>query len=149
MIKGSQRQDSTDSNSSTSRSDVKAINTTMMLLSQKIGYIVRNEKVLSKNILVLNDKLKKLDDKIVSVKDKSEGTGVNSDDLDPLKSQIEELYNKVKGLHNELDSLRDSIDSLRGGFASRSELKEIKYLVDAINPLEFITYKQLKEYIKK
>ena len=44
--------------------NVKAINATVMLLSQKIGYLVRNEKILSQNILVLNDKLKKLDDKI-------------------------------------------------------------------------------------
>lgn len=131
------------------RRDVKAINTTIMLLSQKMGYIVRNEKVLSKNILILNEKIKKLDEKVSNVNAQAMGGGASAEELDSAKSQIEELYNKVKGLKTEIDVLRSDLESLNTRYATKAELKELKYLVDAINPLEFVTYRQLKELLKK
>lgn len=131
------------------RRDVKAINTTIMLLSQKMGYIVRNEKVLSKNILILNEKIKKLDEKFSNVNIAASGIGLSSDELDSMKAQIEELYNKIKGLRTEVEVLRSELGSLNVKFATKAELKELKYLVDAINPLEFVTYRQIKELLKK
>ncbi len=160
MIKGNSAQKETNQQSSQEeqvskteeigiRRDVKAINTTIMLLSQKMGYLVRNEKVLSKNILILNEKIKKVEDKMSDLKSTGLGTGIAQEELDPIKAQIEELYTKIKGIKSEIDNLKFELDSLNNKFATKAEIRELKYLVDAINPLEFVTYKQLKELIKK
>lgn len=129
--------------------NIKAINATIMLLSQKISYLVRNEKILSQNILVLNEKLKKLEDKLNSQSGMQTTNGASSEDLDGVKAQISELYNKVTGLKQEIEQLSQNIDSIKGQFVTKKEFQEIKYLVDAINPLEYVTYKQIKDLVKK
>lgn len=129
--------------------NIKAINATIMLLSQKIGYLVRNEKILSQNILVLNEKLKKLEDKLNNQTSTQSSNGASSEDLDGVKAQISELYNKISGLKQEIEQLSQNVDSIKSGFVTKKEFQEIKYLVDAINPLEFVTYKQIKDLMKK
>jgi len=129
--------------------NLKAINATIMLLSQKISYLVRNEKILSQNILVLNDKLKKLEDKVNNQSGMQATSGASSEDLDAIKAQISELYNKISGLKQEIEQLNNSVDGLKDAFVTKKEFQEIKYLVDAINPLEYVTYKQIKDLVKK
>ena len=129
--------------------NIKAINATVMLLSQKIGYLVRNEKILSQNILVLNDKLKKIEDKISTLGNNENQGGASIEEIDSIKAQISELYNKIQGLKQEVEMLSQSIDNLKGEFVTKKEFQEIKYVVDAINPLEYVTYKQIKDLLKK
>ena len=129
--------------------NIKAINATVMLLSQKIGYLVRNEKILSQNILVLNDKLKKLEDKINTQGSVENTGGASLEEVESMKAQISELYNKIQGLKQEIESLSQSIDSYKREFVTKKEFQEIKYLVDSINPLEYVTYKQIKDLLKK
>ncbi len=126
--------------------ELKALNTTVMLLSQKMAYIVRNEKILSKNILILNEKINKLSEKS-SVK--SGDFGVDSEVTDSLSSKITELYEKQKAFKQDLEYIRASIDGLKESFVTKAELQELKYIIDTINPLEFVTYQQLKDLIKK
>lgn len=123
--------------------NIKAINTTVMLLSQKISYLVRNEKILSQNILVLNDKIKKLGDKFSSgdFGTTSAERQESSDDFEGAKTQTLELQNKIKELETEIEGLKEE-------FVTRKEFQELKYLLESINPLEFVTYKQLKEFKK-
>lgn len=128
--------------------NVKAINATIMLLSQKIGYLVRNEKILSQNILVLNEKIKKLEDKINNFSEINKSTQ-SFEELDTIKAQISELYNKISGIRQELEEVTNKLDNSKSDFITRKEFQEIKYLVDAINPLEYVTYKQLKDLMKK
>lgn len=128
--------------------NVKAINATIMLLSQKIGYLVRNEKILSQNILVLNEKIKKLEDKLNNVSEIHKSSQ-NFEELDTIKSQISELYNKISGIRQEIEEVSTKIDNSKSDFITRKEFQEIKYLVDAINPLEYVTYRQLKDLMKK
>ncbi len=128
--------------------NVKAINATIMLLSQKIGYLVRNEKILSQNILVLNEKIKKLEDKLNNASEINKSTQ-SFEELDTIKAQISELYNKISGIRQEIDEVVNKIDNSKSDYITRKEFQEIKYLVDAINPLEYVTYKQIKELLKK
>lgn len=130
-------------------SSVKAINTTIMLLSQKIGYLIRNEKILSQNIIVLNDKIKKLDLKIDTNQGNNSGNSINVEELDSLKSQIKELYNKINSLKADIEELSSKIDKQKEIYITRKEFMEMKYLIDSINPLEYVTYKQVKELLKK
>ena len=43
--------------------DIKALNSSVLLLSQKMNYLVRNEKILGRNFIILNKKLKAVENK--------------------------------------------------------------------------------------
>lgn len=125
--------------------EIKALNTTVMLLSQKMAYLVRNEKILSKNILILNEKLNKLAEKETSVQTSS----IDRAEIEEINSKIADLYEKQKLIKQDLDYIKNTIDNLKESFVTKEELQELKYIIDTINPLEFVTYQQLKDLLKK
>jgi len=125
--------------------ELKALNTTVMLLSQKMAYLVRNEKILSKNILILNEKINKVAEKSITVG----GSSTDSAQMEEINVQVVELYDKQKSIRQEMESLRTSIDNLKEVFVTKEELQELKYIIDTINPLEFVTYQQLKDLLNK
>jgi len=125
--------------------EIKALNTTVMLLSQKMAYLVRNEKILSKNILILNEKINKL----AEGGSKSQGSSVDLEEIENINSKIVDLYEKQKTIKQDMEYLKSNIDGLKDSFVTKEELQELKYIIDTINPLEFVTYQQLKELLKK
>ena len=40
--------------------DVRSLNSSILIITQKMKYLVRNEKILGRNLIVLNKKLKAL-----------------------------------------------------------------------------------------
>ncbi len=103
-------------------------------MTQKIKYIVRNEKILGRNLIVLNKKIKTLDEKI-TLNPKGNANEINSDEVNSLKQQVSMLQAQVEDLQSRL--------------ATKEEVKELKYVIDSINPLEFATLTQVKEMIEK
>ncbi|MBI5884642.1 hypothetical protein HZB89_00935, partial [archaeon] len=53
--------------------DIKALNATILVLSQKMSALVRNEKILGRNLLVLNKKVRDLQDQLASKPEAAEG----------------------------------------------------------------------------
>ena len=115
-------------------SDIRALNSSILLMTQKIKYIVRNEKILGRNLIVLNKKIKTLDEK-VTLNPQGAGTEINSAEVDSLKKQVALLEAQV--------------EDLQGRLATKEEVKELKYVIDSINPLEFATLSQVKDMIEK
>lgn len=113
--------------------DIRAINSSVLLLTQKMKYIIRNEKILGRNLIVLNKKLKSLEEKTVSPKEVS--GGASSDELKSLKKKVDLLEAQVSDLQSRL--------------VTKEEFLELKYIIDSINPLEFVTLSQVKEMIEK
>lgn len=103
-------------------------------MTQKIKYIVRNEKILGRNLIVLNKKIKGLDEKI-NLNPQGQSSETNSDEVSSLKRQIELLGAQV--------------DDLQSRLATKEDVKELKYVIDSINPLEFATLNQVKDMIDK
>jgi predicted nucleic acid-binding Zn-ribbon protein len=121
--------------SSRASQDVKALQSSILVLSEKIKYLVHNEKILSRNILVLNKKIAAKGDG---------GSGANSatsEQFRELQAEIKELKTKIKGLESTLEMM-----SRR--YAKAEDLKEMKYIIDNINPLEYTTVEQVKKLIK-
>lgn len=116
------------------REDIRALNSSILLITQKIKYVVRNEKILGRNLIVLNKKLKLLEEKVVSPKEIS-GEGASSEELNALKKKVELLEAQVSDLQQRM--------------VSREELQELKYIIDSINPLEFATLSQVRDLIEK
>ncbi|HOD89717.1 MAG TPA: hypothetical protein PKK56_01390 [archaeon] len=116
--------------------DIKALQSSIQLLSQKIKYIVHNEKILGRNILILNKKISAL-----NLQGTSEG-GINQE-------QINEIIKKQKELETKINNLQNTIELFSKRYAKAEELKEIKYIIDNINPLEYTTVEQVKKLIKE
>jgi vacuolar-type H+-ATPase subunit I/STV1 len=116
------------------RDDIRALNSSILLITQKIKYVVRNEKILGRNLIVLNKKLKRLEEKVVSPQNIS-GSGANSEEVEDLRKKI--------------DLLGAQLSDLQQRMVSKEDLKELKYIIDSINPLEFVTIKQVKDLIDK
>jgi len=116
--------------------DIKALQSSILVLSEKIKYLVHNEKILSRNILVLNKK----------VAAKGDGaSGVNA----ATAQQVKDLQDEIKELKTKIKGLESTLESFSKRYAKAEDLKEMKYIVDNINPLEYTTVDQVKKLIKE
>lgn len=112
------------------------MNSTLLLLSQKLRYAARNDKVLEHNMLVVSKRLRQLEERLQSVQATS-SAGV---DAGPVKELLESFK-------NDLVSMRAEINEMRETAASREQVAELKALVEAVNPLDFVTINQVKEIV--
>ena len=117
------------------REDIKALNSSILLITQKIKYLVRNEKILGRNLVVLNKKIKTLEEKIIASPQSAAGSGASGEE--------------VQALIQKIALLEAQIEDLTTRAALKEELKELKYVIDTINPLEFATLSQVRELIDK
>ena len=117
------------------REDIRALNSSILLITQKMKYLVRNEKILGRNLIVLNKKIKGLEEKALAGADANEQSSAS-------KEEFEKLANRIEALESENSDLRSRM-------ASKEEFKEIKFVVDSINPLEFANLSQVRELIDK
>jgi len=117
------------------REDIRALNSSILLVTQKIKYLVRNEKILGRNLVVLNKKIKTLEDKIVNPQAQEDTTSASSAEVTSLKQRVE--------------LLEAQLEDYRSRTASKEELGEVKYIINSINPLEFATLSQVRDLIDK
>ena len=117
-------------------SDIKALNSSIMLISQKMKYLVRNEKILGRNLIVLNKKLKHIDEKMDS------GTlgGMSSEDLAGITKTLKKMNERLALIEAQISEIRET-------YAMSDQLQELKYVIDSINPLEFVTLDQVNKLI--
>ncbi len=116
--------------------DIKALQSSILVLSEKIKYLVHNEKILSRNILVLNKK----------VAAKADGAGSGSG---LTTEQMQQILNEIKEVKSKIKSIESTLEMFSKRYAKAEELKEMKYIVDNINPLEYTTVSQVKNLIKE
>ncbi len=121
--------------------DIKALNSSVLLLSQKMNYLVRNEKILGRNFIILNKKLK-------SVQQRKPSSVSASGELSPeLRDLVSELEEQVKSNSFLLKELKADLSKTASVYAKQEDLMELKYVIEAINPLEFATLEQVKDLI--
>lgn len=121
-------------------SDIRALNSSVLILSQKMKYIVRNEKILGRNLVVLNKRLREMESR-------SGGSGAGEGDMSPLAAQNElaAINSRLEEHSGAVEEIRSELESMKNTFAKQQDVKEMKYVLDAINPLEFVTRKDLEE----
>jgi predicted RNase H-like nuclease (RuvC/YqgF family) len=117
------------------REDIRALNSSILLVTQKIKYLVRNEKILGRNLVVLNKKIKTLEERVNNSPQHSESSSVSGEEVSALQQKI--------------SLLEAQLEELRSRTALKEEFKELKYVIDSINPLEFATLSQVRELIEK
>ncbi len=115
--------------------DIKALQSSILVLRQKLKYLIHNEKILGRNILILNKK----------IASGTGGKGVSG----ASDAQVTEIADKLKELDNRIKSMESTLDLFTKRFARAEDLKEMKYIIDNINPLEYTTVEQVKKMIKE
>jgi len=116
--------------------DIKALQSSILVLSQKIKYLVHNEKILGRNILILNKKIA-----AVTGGSQKGGADINSSD-------VLDILEKQKALESRLKQIEATLELFSKRYARNEELKEMKYIIDNINPLEYTTVSQVKKIVK-
>lgn len=122
-----------DNNSETFK-DIKALQSSILVLSQKIKYLVHNEKILGRNILILNKKIP---------------TGDFNASGSASSTQVNEILTKLDSLESRVKSIESNLELFTKRFARAEDIKEMKYIIDNINPLEYVTVEQAKKLIKE
>jgi AICAR transformylase/IMP cyclohydrolase PurH len=117
--------------------DIKALQSSILVLSQKIKYLVHNEKILGRNILILNKKIASAS----GTSQAGEGAGINS-------AEVLQILEKQKALDARIKQIEATLELFSKRYARNEELKEMKYIIDNINPLEYTTVAQVKKIIK-
>lgn len=117
-------------------SDIRALNSSILVISQKIKYLVRNEKILGRNLLVLNKKIKVMQESHGDTQ--SAGTGSFQNELAQINKRLEENAEAIAQLQSDVENIKQN-------YAKAEQVSEIKYVIDSINPLEFVTIKDMKE----
>ena len=106
--------------------ELHTLDSKISLIAQKIKMIEKNEEVIGRTIVLHNDKLRKLEEGGAGP---SAGASVGGGDLDELKKSISDLQTLVEKC------------------ATKDELRELKYVLDTINPLDYATISQVKELL--
>ena len=116
--------------------DIKALQSSILVLSQKIKYLVHNEKILGRNILILNKKI-------------ASGVGGSQAGASGINdAEVLQILEKQKELETRLKQIEATLELFSKRYARNEELKEMKYIIDNINPLEYTTVDQVKKIIK-
>ena len=118
--------------------DIRSLNSSILIIGQKMKYVVRNEKILGRNLIVLNRKLKALEEKV---------TGGGAGAAGPVADLSGDAATRLDEIEKKLNEMQAELSSLRGGVATQEQLQELKYIIDSINPLELATLEQVKDLI--
>ncbi|MCR4334961.1 MAG: hypothetical protein NUV57_00300, partial [archaeon] len=118
-------------------SDIRALNSSILVMSQKIKYVVRNEKILGRNLLVLNKKIKTL-----------QGGQSPSNDFSTIEPELAEINRKLNENAEAIGRLESEISNIKENYSKAEDVAEIKYVIDTINPLEFVSIKDVKDLMQ-
>jgi len=120
-------------------SDIKALNSSILVISQKIKYLVRNEKILGRNLLVLNKKVKAI----------QESRQHGSADLSGIQPELEEISRKLSENAGAIEELHSELEYIKENYAKAEEVSEIKFVIGSINPMEFVSINDVNEIVAK
>jgi chromosome segregation ATPase len=119
--------------------EINAINSKVQVIAQRMKIIERNEEIIGKTLIGHNKMLKAMEEEISSIKSNGvsgeAATSVSSDSLD----KIREITRDCK---KQVDQNKKDIDLIK------SELNEIKYVLDAINPVAYVTVDQVGDFVE-
>lgn len=103
------------------KADVATIESKIGLIAQKIKTIETNQEILGQTVVAQNEKIKAL-----------EARGGSGATVTPVVGGNE----GTAGLKEEIEDLR-------------KQIQEMRYVLNSINPLEFVTVDQVREMLKE
>lgn len=116
--------------------DIRALDASILMLSQKMNYVVRNEKILSRNLIVLNKKIADIESRVSGGTGEG-GIGTAGSDAAAIQDKLDALSSTILRIEARLSGLEKAIGNGNGTgkYATKDEMKEVKYLLDMLSPL--------------
>ncbi|MFH1247223.1 MAG: hypothetical protein V1644_02470 [Candidatus Micrarchaeota archaeon] len=110
------------------RAEIKSVDSKVNLLAEKIKRLETQNVTIANSLFKLTERLKKIEES---------GGGISSARVDAEQSQ-------------DLTSLRESLEkSMKENEAIKNDLYNVKYTLGLINPLEFVTVRQVNELVEE
>ncbi len=118
--------------------DIHTLDSKISLIAQKIKMIEKNEEVIGRTIVMHNEKLRGIESAQASSPNSavSQAAGAESARMD---------QNQVA----DIEELKRQVAALKAQAVTKKEFSELRYTVDSINPLEFITVAQARALIEE
>ncbi len=126
--------------------DIRSLNSSILIITEKMKYLVRNEKILGRNLIVLHKKIKALEERW-GVAQAGTGAGFGAGAISGGGAESQQLALALEEISRQVAEMQAELQSLRENMASKEELKEMHYVVESINPLQFVTLEQVKEML--
>jgi len=67
--------------------------------------------------------------------------------LSAIEPKLEEISNKIDENAEAIAKLQSDVENIKENYAKAEEVAEMKYVIDSINPLEFVSVKDVKDLI--
>ncbi len=106
------------------RADLRTLDSKVSLVAQKLSTIEKNEEVLGRTLVALNQRVKSLEEN---------GSG----------NRLMAQPTSTPTASADLDALKRDVDELK------KEVQEMRYVLNSINPLEYVTADQVKELLNE
>ncbi len=119
--------------------DIRALDANVRVLAQQIRAIKKNERILARNLILLSKKVAELKE-----------TAGKSSSVDEEKMQ--QLMDMIMHTREDIAKLREDVEYLKRQLQhtlTNEDIAELKYIVETVNPLEFVTYRQVGELVEK
>ncbi len=130
---------------------VNALDAKMRVVAQRMKIIERNEQIIGKTLITHNKNIKELEMKL------SQLGGVSQPSVPIEVPDVEELKENVQEIQKDLEEVKLSLKTLAKGVQGntemidkiREELNEVKYVIDNINPVAYVTVDQVRELVEE
>lgn len=129
------------------RSELQSLDSKVRVVAQRMRIIEKNEQIIGKTLVNHNRKLKELESGTSSFHPPQVSSApisepvVKSEVASELNIQVEKLNSLVADLVKEINYNRELIDNMR------QDINEMKYILDTVNPMEYVTINQVKDLI--
>ncbi len=134
-----------DEEDSGSARRLRALDSKMSVIAQRMKTIEKNEKILAKTVTRNNKRIKEVRKDLDKLKEN--GVSKKSEEDVEISGEIEDT---VEGLKEDIDSLRNSIESNKDSLKGiEDKLDEMNYVLNTLNPLEYLTSKEIVDLVDK
>ena len=111
------------------KNDIHTLDSKITLIAQKMHTIEKNEEVIGRTIVAHNEKLREIEERGATATAEGAAAGVASADAEDFKRQMADFQKQLKALADDL--------------------REMRYVLDSINPLEFVTASKVRELVRE
>ena len=133
---------------------MSSIDAKLKLITQRMKLIENNEQVISRTVVSQKKKIQELEKSLSAGGGNVDVSKLKTEILNEIKPQLiasgvsgdirpplEEGFSRRES--SEITTIKKSIELLH------QEVNELKYIIDSINPLEYITLEQLNDAIDR
>ena len=111
--------------------EIRSLDSKVRIIAQRLMIIEKNEQIIGKTLITHNKNIKEMAEKGISAAPPANG---GSADLNSLRELLDQARKQAFDNDKRLGAIEEA-------------LSEIKYVVDNLNPVEYVTISQLQELL--